>query len=409
MRTIIRNGSLLDTTSMTIVGERDVVIEDGVITAVEAPSAASADVVVDASGKFVTPGLLDAHVHFRLATMNFHILLNWSEVEYGITMARLSRETVERGFTTVRDLGGEVNGLMRAIAAGATLGPRIVRAGQMISQTGGHGDTVSGPMEVPPCACSLRSNEFSIVADGPDAVRKAARHILRDGSDFIKIHVSGGVASPADPLHATQFTPEEVAAVVTEARHRGTYVAAHAYTCEAIRMAVDNGVLSVEHANLIDADTAKHVAASGATIVPTLSTYKAMQELGPKLGLPPRNLEKNTVIFESGLRSVELASAAGVPLGFGTDLIGETQMRQNAELTLRAEVQPAVEVLRSMWQVNPRLMHLEGKVGVLSPGAFGDVVVSTANPLENLLAFADHTKSTTHVVQGGVVRVDRTA
>ncbi len=407
MRTLVRDGNVLDTATMKFMGSQDVLIEGGLIVDVAPNLSAKADVTVDAAGRYVMPGFVDAHVHFRLATMDFRRLTAWSEVEFGVVMARLARETVERGFTTVRDLGGEVSGLMSAIRHGHTVGPRIVRAGRMLSQTGGHGDTAGGQLDVPACACSFRSDAFSIVADGPDAVRKAARHLLRDGSDFLKIHVSGGVASPTDPLDSIQYTPEEITAVVTEATHRGTYVAAHAYSPEAITMAVSNGVHSVEHANLIDKTTAALVASRGAVMVPTLSTYKAMNDVGSRLGLPAANQQKNIVVYESGLESLEIAVGAGVTLGLGTDLIGETQSYQNQEFAIRAEVQPAVDILRSMWVVNPQLCRLTGKIGVLSPGAFGDVVVSTVDPLENIVAFADHGKSISHVIQAGAVIVSR--
>jgi imidazolonepropionase-like amidohydrolase len=322
-------------------------------------------------------------------------------------MARLAQQTVERGFTTVRDLGGDVNGLIRAIRRGATVGPRIVRAGLMMSQTGGHGDAQGGPRDVPHCACSLSADWISIVADGPDAVRKASRHLLRDGSDFLKIHVSGGVATPSDPIDSLQYTPEEVRAAVVEADHRGTYVAAHAYLPEAIAMAVREGVRTIEHGNLIDAETARLVAASGAVMVPTLVTYKAMHDVGAELGLPQTNLDKNEVVYESGLESLQIASDAGVTLGFGTDLIGETQEMQNHELAIRAEVESAEAVLRSMWQVNPALCRMTGEIGVIAPGAHGDLVISTVDPLDDLAAFADHERAVTHVIQSGVPVVER--
>lgn len=407
MTTIIKNGHVLDTSTMTFSDGSDVAIDGGVIADVGTNLSTKAEVFIDAKGKYVLPGLIDAHVHFRLATMDFRSLLAWSEVEFGVVMARLARETVERGFTTVRDLGGEVTGLISAIQHGHTVGPRIVRAGHMLSQTGGHGDTAGGHLDVPACACSFRSDSFSIVADGSDAVRKAARHLLRDGSDFLKIHVSGGVASPMDPIDSIQYTPEEIIAAVTEANHRGTYVAAHAYSPEAIAMAVSNGVHSVEHANLIDKPTAALLASKGAVMVPTLATYKAMNDVGSRLGLPAANQRKNVVVYESGLESLEIAVGAGVTLGLGTDLIGETQSYQNAEMAIRAEVQSAVDILRSMWITNAELCRLVGKVGVVKPGAFGDIVVSNVNPLDNIVKFADHEKSLDVVVKGGVVVVRR--
>lgn len=407
MRTLIRDGHVLDTATMTFSGSQDVLVENGVIAEVGPRVATKADVTVDAAGKYVVPGFIDAHVHFRLATMDFRQLTVWSEVEFGVVMARLARETVERGFTTVRDLGGEVSGLISAIRHGHTVGPRIVRAGRMLSQTGGHGDTAGGHLDVPACACSFRSDSFSIIADGPDAVRKASRHLLRDGSDFLKIHVSGGVASPTDPIDSIQYTPEEITAAVTEATHRGTYVAAHAYSPEAIAMAVENGVRSVEHANLIDRPTAALVASRGAYMVPTLATYKAMNDVGSRLGLPAANQQKNVVVYESGLESLEIAVSAGVTLGLGTDLIGETQSYQNSEMAIRAEVQSAADILRSMWVTNAELCRLVGMVGVVHPGAFGDLVVSKVNPLENIVKFADHKTSISHVIKAGEIVVER--
>lgn len=407
-RTVVRNGTVLDTATMTYTENQVVVIEDGIIVEITDTYTGGADVDIDAAGRYVLPGLIDGHVHFRLATLDFRALVQWSEVQFGINMARLAADTVERGFTTVRDLGGDVNGLMRSIADGHARGPRIVRAGLMLTQTGGHGDIRSGEIEVPSCGCVLGSSVMSIVADGPDAVRKAARHLLRDGSEFIKIHVSGGVASPSDPLESVQYTTEEIRIVVTEAQHRGTYVAAHAYTPEAIAMAVDAGVHCIEHGNLMDDRTAALIAEAGAVVVPTLVTYQSMHDIGRQHGLPEANLRKNSVVLDSGLESLERAHRAGVTLGLGTDLIGEAQPRQNEELAIRARVQPAVDVLRSMWTVNAKLCRLEGKIGVISPGAFGDIVISDVDPIADITAFANHRTALTHVIQNGRIVVDRT-
>jgi imidazolonepropionase-like amidohydrolase len=407
MRTLVTNGVVLDTETMAMAGQRDVVIENGEIAEVAEQYPGEADVVVDAAGQFVLPGLIDGHAHFRLATLDFRRMSLWTEVEFGIHMARLARETVERGFTTVRDLGGDVTGLMRAINAGAATGPRIVRAGRMLTQTGGHGDSEGGDRAAPTCACDMRSTTFSIVADGVDAVIKAARHNLREGSDFLKVHVSGGVASPSDPLDSVQYTAAELTAVVTEAAHRNTYVAAHAYSSESICLAVEAGVHSIEHGNLIDRDAADLMAANGAILVPTLATYQAMSDFGAEYGLPQANLTKNTRVYEAGLGSLELARDAGVTMGFGTDLIGETQSMQNSELTIRAEVLSPQEILHSMWVVNARLCGLDGRIGVLREGAFGDVVVSRVNPLDDLHGFADHERAVSHVIQGGNVVLSR--
>ena len=407
MRTVITNGVVFDTSTMSMSGERDVVIEEGVIVDVSERYDGDADVRVDASGRFVLPGLIDGHVHFRLATMDFRKLASLTEVEFGIRMATLARQTVERGFTTVRDLGGDVTGLIRAIASGVATGPRIVRAGPMLTQTGGHGDTEGGHRDVPDCACSMRSTVFGIVADGPDAVRKAARHNLREGSDFLKVHVSGGVASPSDPLESLQYTPEEIEAAVTEARHRDTYVAAHAYTPESIEQAVSAGVHSIEHGNLLDDRSASLMAAEGAVLVPTLVTYHAMEKLGSELGLPKTNRDKNATVYEAGLASLELARNSRVTMAYGTDLIGESQHMQNDELAIRREVVPAAEILHSMWVTTARLCGLEGRIGVIAPEAYGDLVISSVDPLTDLPAFADAGSSISHVIQAGRLVVER--
>jgi imidazolonepropionase-like amidohydrolase len=407
MRAAIVNGTVLDTEAMRYAGERHVVIENGRIVSVDDGPAPDADVVVDAAGKFVLPGLIDGHVHFRLATMDFAALSRMSEVEFGIRMAALAKATVERGFTTVRDLGGDVSGLQQAIAAGHATGPRIVKAGLMLTQTGGHGDVDPDTSVVPECGCQMTSTVMGIVADGVDACRKAARHNLKAGSDFIKVHVSGGVASPTDPLESIQYTSDELDAIVTEARHRNTYVAAHSYLPEAIQMAVRSGVHSIEHGNLVDAETAALMAAEGTVMVPTLSTYYAMDEIGRQLGLPERNLAKNVRVLEAGLASLELAANAGVTLAYGTDLLGESQPQQARELAIRAEVQSAEDILRGMWIEAAKLCHLEGEIGVLAEGAHGDVVVSNIDPLADLVAFSDVESSISQVVQGGRVMVDR--
>jgi len=123
--------------------------------------------------------------------------------------------------------------------------------------------------------------------------------------------------------------------------------------------------------------------------------------------MPAKNLAKNEIVYEAGLKAVQTAVEAGVTLGFGTDLIGQAQPRQNREFVLRAEVQPAIDVLRSMWLVNAALCGMEGRAGVIGPGAFGDLIVSRVDPLTDLVAFADHQRAFTHVIQGGVVVVDR--
>ncbi|MGI9607162.1 MAG: amidohydrolase family protein [Acidimicrobiales bacterium] len=403
----IRNGNMLDTESMELVGERTIVIEhDAIVDVLDGGAAVDADVEIDASGGYLIPGFIDAHFHHFIVTMDFARLFRMSPIEVGISMARLSAAAVHRGFTTVRDTGGDVQPLISAIESGAATGPRIVRAGRVISQTGGHGDFRPTDVPIATCGCQIDGDDNSHVVDGPDACRKAARHELRAGSDFLKIMASGGVASPSDPFDCVQFTPEEITAITTETDHRKTYTTAHAYMPDAIRQAIDNGVRCIEHGNGIDAETAARCAELGVVTVPTLITYKAMEEMGAKLGIPQVSLDKNDGVFEMGQRSIEIMKNAGVELGLGSDLLGEAQPWQNREFAIRVELEPARDVLRSMYVTNARLCHLEGRVGVLKPGAFGDVLVTDVNPIDDLATLQHPDAHLTAIVHRGVpVRV----
>jgi imidazolonepropionase-like amidohydrolase len=402
----ILNGNLLDTERMELVGERHVTIEGERIVDVDtARPTIGAERVIDARGRFLLPGFIDAHVHHVITTMNFPRLLRQTSVELALGMARLAEATVRRGFTTVRDTGGEITGLVRAIEGGLCDGPRILRSGRALSQTGGHGDVHPNP--APLCACQVHSNDLAHVADGPDAVRLAVRNELRAGSDFIKIMTSGGVASPTDPFDCLQYTPEEVRAATVETDHRHTYTTSHAYQPEAISLAIENGVRCIEHGNLVDASTAMRMAELGVTMVPTLVTYKAMADMGAKVGLPERNVSKNEGVFEAGCRSIEVAKRAGVELGLGTDLLGEAQPWQNRELAIRSELEPAQDVLRSLYRTNARLCRLEREIGVLAPGTSADVLLTNVDPLANLADLAEPEFALDLVVSRGRVAVDR--
>ena len=406
MITTITNGTLLDTETMELVGERHITIEGDRIVEVETSAPRNkADRVVDAAGRFVMPGLIDAHVHHVITTVDFRRLARMSLVERALGMGRLAEAMLQRGFTTVRDTGGDTKGLISAIENGQCHGPRIVPSGRALSQTAGHGDIL--PREGVLCACQVHSNDFSHVADGTDAVRLAARTELRSGSAFIKIMTSGGVASPTDPFDSLQYTPEEVRAATVETDHRKTYTTSHAYQPDAIRLAIDNGVRCIEHGNLIDDATATQMAELGVTMVPTLVTYKAMAEVGAKVGMPQVNVDKNSGVFESGCASIEIARRAGVELGFGTDLLGELQTWQNREFRIRAELEPAADVLRSIYHTNARLCGLQGEIGRVAPGALADIVVTRVDPLAKLGELDDPDSAIEAVVARGEVEVDR--
>ena len=401
----IVNGNVLDTVAGEIIGERSIVVEnDMIVDVVEGNPRVKADLEIDARGRYVLPGFIDAHVHMSAIDMNISKALNLSDFEWSIAMAKLAEATLRRGFTTVRDTGAAIGGLVQAVEKGLCQGPRILRAGRTISQTGGHGDLRPQDASQPGCGCGIVSDRFSHIVDGPDAVRKAVRHEFREGSDFIKIMTSGGVGSPTDPLDSIQYTAEEVRAATLEAEHRHTYVTSHAYSGEAMRLAGDNGVKCIEHGNLLDEATAKHLVSLGVTVVPTLIAYKAMGEMGPKMGVPGHILEKNNGLFEAGRQSIGIARKAGLELGFGTDLLGEAQVRQNQEFSILADLESAVDTLHSMYVVNPKLCGLEGKIGLVQPGAYADLLLSEVDPIENLPGLSEPDNLSVIIRAGEIVK-----
>jgi imidazolonepropionase-like amidohydrolase len=304
--------------------------------------------------------------------------------------AQFMRASLDRGFTTLRDVGGADIGLALAIKDGLLdRVPRLFYGGRVLSQTGGHGDFRPGDHSLEAghyCGCSYHADNMAVIADGADAVRKTVREELRRGAAHIKIMASGGVASPTDPIDRCQYPDEEIRAAVEETDRAGSYVAAHCHPKEAVRRAAALGVRSIEHATLIDRATADYVAEKGAFTVPTMAVLFGLLEEGEKLGLPPASIEKLKPFGDSSLAGLEMMKRAGVRMGFGTDLLGSMHVRQSTEFTLRAKVLPAIDILRSVCTVNAELMGQTGKLGCIREGAMADILVVDGNPFEDISA-----------------------
>src|SRR5262249_14371005 len=340
--------------------------------------------VVDVAGRTLMPGLIDAHAHVYYSEGD---LLRLDALPPALVVARAAarlRARLDRGYTTVRDVAGGDWGIREAVERGLFPGPRLLVAGRAISQTGGHGDLRPRTRPAPGSGCGCGGAPMARIADGPDEVRRAVRDELRLGADQIKIMVSGGISSESDPLEGTQLTREEIGVAVEEAGAWGRYVCAHAYGADAIARAVECGVRTIEHGNLIDAPTARLIAEAGAFLVPTLVTYDAMRRRGAELGLTPVSLEKNARVLEAGLRSLGLARAAGVPIGFGTDLLGDLEAERSREFLIRAEAETPLEILRSATVVNARLIEREAELGRVASGAIADLIVVDGDPLADL-------------------------
>ena len=359
----------------------DVLVENGRIKEVsDRPIRSDSAHVVPVKGRTLLPGLIDAHWHAVAADVNLTRLDGMPESLRAAHARVYLEEALNRGFTTIRDAGGADFGLAQAVEQGLIRGPRILFCGRALSQTGGHGDM--RPVQHVPACCS--SGALGQLADGPIEVRRAIREELRKGAHHIKIMVSGGAASPTDPLWMLQYSEEEIRAAVDEATRRRTYVMAHAHTSEAIRRSVEYGVRSVEHGTLIDPDTAKLVAAKGAFVVPTLVVIATLWEQGAALGLPRVSVDKIAELKEAARASLEILKRAGVKVGFGTDLLGILHREQSREFLLRAEVLSPLEVLRSATSVNAELLGRAGELGVIAPGAVADLIVVDGNPLKDL-------------------------
>jgi imidazolonepropionase-like amidohydrolase len=394
---LLRNGRLLDVVTGTY-AEGDLLAVDGRIAETGPRVTAPAEAEVrDLRGGFVLPGLIDAHVHVTAITADMASLGTTSPFYIGVHAARIMSGMLDRGFTTVRDVAGADFGLAAAQAEGAIRGPRLFFGGRALSQTGGHGDERGAGADQVPAWGDSR------IADGVDGVRAAARDELRKGSHHIKVMASGGVASPTDRVGSVQYSMDELRAVVEEAEAVDRYVCAHAYTARAVNRALEAGIRSIEHGNLIDSSSVSLLVERDAFLVPTLVTYWALKNEGREFGLPEGSWRKLDEVLDVGLSALDLAYRGGVRLAYGTDLLGGMHRHQNHEFRIRAQVQPAIDIIRAATSTAAELLRAEGELGTLAAGAHADVIVLDGDPLEDIGRLADPAAHMPLVVQAGAV------
>jgi len=379
---LLANARIVDGTSPEPSDPVSVLVDGGTIRAVGPDVRSPAADVIDLGGRTLMPGLIDAHVHVVASVANLGANAALPDALVAHRAAHIMTAMLHRGFTTVRDVGGATHGLVRALEEGLFAGPRLVISGKALGQTGGHTD-FRGRFDDRP-ETVVRLGQLGRLCDGVDAVRRAAREELKGGADFIKIMANGGVASPTDPIHWLGFSRDEIRAAVEEAENAGTYVSAHLYTDAAIRRAVDCGVHSLEHCNLIEAETARRAAKAGCFAVPTLVTYDALANEGASLGLPPDSVAKIETVRARGLASLSIMREAGLPMAFGSDLLGDMHRHQSDEFTIRGRVLAPQEVIASATHVAARLLRMEGKIGVVAEGAHADLIVVDGDPLRDL-------------------------
>jgi imidazolonepropionase-like amidohydrolase len=401
---LFKNFSLLDPRWDEARGGYEVLVEGEHIKEVSAKpiKARNAQVVNGGGKRTLMPGLIDCHVHVFLTEVNIRHLESVPLTLLTAKSAELMRGMIDRGFTTVRDTGGADWGIKTAVESGLIPGPRLFISARAIGPTGGHSDSrrrtdVLGA----PCGCCNAMVYCMAIADGPDEVRKLVREQMRQGADQVKIMCSGGVASPYDPLDSLQFSEAEIAAATDEAKNFGRYVLAHAYTPEAITRAVNNGVRTIEHGNLIDEKSARLLKSKGGYMIANLVTYFSMKERAAQFGMTADMLAKNDIVLDGALRSLEICKKAGVKVGYGTDLLGALQVDQSLEFIHRAKVLKPIEIIRQATTIGAEILRMEGKLGVVAPGAYADLIAIDGNPLKKLELFLDQGKHLPMIMKAG--------
>lgn len=405
---ILKNGRLLDPRRGHLLDGHEIAIKDGYVQDVrQGQIDCKSAKIIDLQGRIVMPGLIDAHVHIYMNEANIAGLGQVSPTYMAAKSTMVLRGMLQRGFTTVRDVAGGDYGMRDAIEAQYVEAPRLFMGGRAVSQTGGHGDFRGRAESGYGCACCTGLSLFSVMADGVPEVVKAVREELRKGADHIKIMLSGGVASPNDPLYSLQYREDEIDAAVQEASRWGAYVCAHAYSDEAVRRGVELGIRTIEHGNFLSPETAALMAEKETFLVPTLIVYEINKRLGSASGKSPDSLAKNELVHAAGLKSLGICEKAGVRIGFGTDLSMHTQHYQCEGLALQAGALSNEAAIQSATLVNAAILKQEGKLGELVPGAFADLLVVDGNPYEDITVFdAEGTNLRVIMKQGRLHKFD---
>ncbi|MEQ3624980.1 MAG: amidohydrolase family protein [Celeribacter sp.] len=397
----LKNARIVDGTSTEPTEPMGIVIEDGVIRDVGTDVTATTDDVLDLAGLTVMPGLIDCHVHVIATTADLGRNAAMPSSLVAARSSLLMRNMIQRGFTTVRDLGGADRGLQMAVDEGAFVGPRLVICGKALSQTGGHTD-YRGPYDNRGAGWYADSlGAMGRLCDGVPDVQRAAREEIKNGAQFIKVMADGGVSSPSDPIGYLVYSVDELKALVEIAKGFGTYATGHLYTDEAIVRALDCGFECIEHGNLISDATIARVAKEGIPVVPTNITYDILARSGAEFGLPEESVAKISDVREAGLERLEKMHAAGVVMGYGSDLLGGMQPEQSGEFTLRGRYIPADAVIRSATVDAARVLRMEGQIGTIAPGAYADIIAVDGNPLDDLSLLTNQGAHMPLIMKGG--------
>lgn len=351
---------------------------------------------IDCAGQVVLPGLVDAHVHVTGVDVDYHHQgQRYPDSLLTLKSAARMRTMLRLGYTTVRDAGGADIGLRAAVQQGLISAPNLLISGNPICQTGGHWDI--RPRHTFDATPPSSVGPYGVVVDGVDAVRHAAREQLRRGADFLKVFASGGITGVADELDDVQFDVDEITAIVQAATARGRWVMAHAMTPAAIRNCISAGVRSVEHGSFLDESTAKQLADSGIFLVPTLGYLKSA------LGLHHDNGEDPVAAVLSATESaIRFARDAGVRIGLGSDLVGDTLEHMGRQVSYLADLIGLEAAILSVTEVNAEICDVHRDRGTIEVGKVADLIVVPEEVLDHPDMLADQ-ENIRVVVKAGVV------
>ena len=403
--TIFTDARVLDVVAGEYRTGQSVRITDGKIAEIGSSLKANKDSLeIPLNGKTLMPGLCDAHVHVTAYTADFAKLKATSPFYVGIKAFEIMGGMLARGFTTVRDAGGADHGLANAVEENPTAAPRLLFCGHALSQTGGHGD-MRRPGEVSLHQCFCCSG-MGHVCDGITEVLRAAREEIRRGATHLKIMASGGVSSPTDRITSTQFTEEELRAIVNEANAANIPVMAHAYTSRAINRALKCGVKSIEHGNLLDQGSVDLMLGGDRFLVPTLVVYHALVQEGTEAGLSADMVQKTWEVLDAGLDALKLAYQQNVNIAFGTDLLGIMHRRQLEEFKLRSPVVANDDLVRQATCNAARLFNMEDQIGQVKEGLLADLIVIDGDPLDDITALTTPETSLKMVMKEGQICIN---
>ena len=414
---LFKNVNIFNGTEDRLYENHQVLVEGNLIKAISAGEieTKSHATVIDGGGRTLMPGLTDAHVHLMLNDAPAKSIYEETWGYVGAQSVAAARAMLLRGFTTVRDVGGPVGGLKQAIDEGLVEGPRILPSGPYITQTSGHADLETSKFRLSPYFSGVPDKMeimgWGFVADGVPEVQKAAREVLRTGSSQLKAMAGGGVSSYYDPLDTTQYTLEEMKAMVTEAENWGTYVAVHAYTDKAVRMCIEAGVKSIDHGPFLTEETLKLMAEKGVWLSPQAYLFGLTPEVLNIVGTPSE--AKMRQVNEGSANLLKWAKKHGVRIAWGTDLFGPPakQAQQPQEFVARAAYFTPFEILRQATSDNAELFELsglrhpyqQGALGVVQKGAYADLLLVDGNPLQNIELMTDPGKNFRVIMKDGKV------